>query len=86
MTADQYQAAIKSLAEELSRLAHTMEQLADEDDDERQAAEDMDLAYLFRLVPSLCSAHISVLGSLVMALLDLQEKEHDETHDRRAAQ
>ena len=82
MTDDQEAAAMKSIATELSRLAHTWP-LADDDED-RYYDKSMDLAHLVRVIPTLCPHNIAALSRLVDALVEVQarEPEHD-IEDRR---
>jgi hypothetical protein len=55
VTHKQLEAAFKSLAEELSRTSHAQPPAA-EDENDQLHIENMDLAYLFRLIPNILSA------------------------------
>jgi hypothetical protein len=70
-------AAVKSLAEELSRLTHLQQPTA-ENEDRQRYVENMGLAYLFRLIPDLCAHHIEGLAELVFTLSELQDHEPEE--------
>lgn len=80
MTEEQEEAALKSLAEALSKLAHARPR--PDDDDDRYVDESIDLARLFRVIPTLCSHHVAGLSDLVMVLLELQEHKIEHGEDR----
>ena len=73
MTEDQYDAAIDSLAAELTRLAHLRELPADDEDIETQ--ELFNLAFLMRMIPDLCSYNIAALTHIVQVLHN--NRKHD---------
>ena len=76
MTEDRQQAAIESIAEELSRLAHDR---PDPDNEEiAHIDECVRMAMLIRGVTTLCYHHIVVLHDLVDVLHELQSKKFDE--------
>lgn len=80
------QLALKSLTEELSRLAHAA---AEADDVEEEAVcikESLDLACLCREIPGLCPHHIAVLKGLVTALLEEQWREPAHDDEKRIVQ
>lgn len=65
MTQDQTEAAFKSLAEEPSGLSHSQPLTPSEQ--QREVDDCWDLAYLFRLIPSLCPRNIFALHRMMMA-------------------
>ena len=73
---DRVDASFKSLADELSRLSDA--QALAPTEHQRNLDENWDLAFLFRLIPSLCQHHLAGLNRVIMALLDLQEHEAEE--------
>jgi hypothetical protein len=84
MTNEQAEAAIKSLAEELSRLSHTWP--VEEDEGMRLLDESVDLADMFHLIPGLCGPHIAGLAKLVSALWDLARAGEPNTPTKRTHQ
>jgi hypothetical protein len=77
----QTEAVIKSLAEELSKISHARARAAAEDEDEQNISEAIDLAFLFRMIPTLCACHISALATLVLAFDDMEDHAPEEhTH------
>jgi hypothetical protein len=77
MNDEQNEAAIRSLAEELSRLAHSWPE--PEDDDEEFIDESVHLAHIMRVVQVLCGPQIAGLAKLVTAL----RKIHDHGAEER---
>jgi hypothetical protein len=72
MNEAQHRAAIRSIATELHRLAHSKELPADAD--ERDCETALDLGHLMTLIPQLCQFSISGLLDLVFALRDAEEE------------
>lgn len=75
-------AAIESLADELFKISHGRE--LPDDEDERGAHLDFDLAFLFRAIPDLCEHNIAGLADVVLALLKRQHE--DISHHHPAAE
>jgi hypothetical protein len=77
-------AAIASLADELFKIGHAKE--LPDDEDERGAHLDFDLAFLFRAIPDLCEHNLAGLADFVLALLKRQSEDIHHHHAEQSVQ